>query len=232
MTPPELDSPFLAYLAQHNVLPGDRLPTLAEISRAMGVSIGKLREEVGLARAWGLVSLRPRVGMQRERLDFAAILLTGVLFGLGTGELTFQQLSQLRRSLETSLWSEAVQRLQPEDLRHLRALVSAAQTKLRATQVEIPFAEHRDLHLTIFSRLENPLVTGLLSVYWEAYQASEITRYNSYHYWVEVWSYHDAIVSALESGAFDQGRALLIEHFNLLPQSPRLTLRDGHSLAG
>ncbi len=224
----KLDSPFLTYLVQNGVLSGDRLPTLAEISHEMGVSIGKLREEVGLARAWGLVSLRPRVGMQREPFDFAAIMLPAVLFGLSTGDITFQQLSQLRRGLETSLWQDAVQSLLPEDLRQLRALVAAAQAKLQAAQVEIPFAEHRDLHLTIFSRLQNPLVTGLLSVYWEAYQASEITRYNSYYYWVEVWSYHDAIVSALENQAFDQGRALLIEHFNLLPQSPLLMVRDGH----
>lgn len=213
---------FLAYLAEHDLPPGSHLPTLAEISQELGVSIGKLREEVSLARALQLVSLRPRVGMQREPFDFQAVVLPAILFSLSTGETHFQQLSQMRRALEISLWDEAVYCLQAEDISHLRALVEQAQAKLHEPRIQIPHDEHRALHMTIFSRLQNPFVAGLLEAYWAAYAASEITRYMSYQYWIEVWEHHDAIVSAIEAGDATRGRRLLLEHFNLLPTTPAL----------
>lgn len=213
---------FLAYLAEHDLPPGGRLPTLAEISQELGISIGKLREEVSLARALQFVSLRPGVGMQREPFDFQSVVLPAILFSLSTGEAHFQQLSQMRRALELSLWDEAVCQLQTEDIAQLRALVDQAQTKLREPRIQIPHEEHRALHMIIFGRLQNPFVAGLLEAYWAAYAASEITRYMSYQYWVEVWKHHDAIVGAIEAGDSAQGRQLLLEHFNLLPTTPAL----------
>ncbi len=230
MHPDKLPSKFLAYLAQQELPPGGRLPTLSAISAELGISVGKLREEIGLARALQLVSLRPRVGMQREAFDFQAVVQPAIQFGLSTGEATFQQLSQLRRGLELSLWDEAVRRLQPADMARLRSLIDQARASLQA--IRIPYDEHRDLHMAIFSRLENPFVTGLLEAYWTAYAASEITRYMSYQYWLEVWDYHDAIVTALENGLFDHGRELLIEHFNLLKTTPAMAADPTRALIG
>ena len=112
----------------------------------------------------------------------------------------------------------------------LRSLIDQARASLQA--IRIPYDEHRDLHMAIFSRLENPFVTGLLEAYWAAYAASEITRYMSYQYWLEVWDYHDAIVTALENGLFDHGRELLIEHFNLLKTTPAMAADPTRALIG
>ena len=74
--------------------------------------------------------------------------------------------------------------------------------------------------MTIFRHLNNPFVQGLLVSYWDAYDASELTRFMRYRYWVEVWSYHEQIVDALCADDFECGRQLLIEHFSLLPTEP------------
>ena len=42
----KLDSDFLHYLIKNHVDPGDNLPSLNEIGESMGVSVGKLREEL------------------------------------------------------------------------------------------------------------------------------------------------------------------------------------------
>jgi len=42
----KLDSEFLHYLVEHHVDPGDKLPSLNEIGGTLGVSVGKLREEL------------------------------------------------------------------------------------------------------------------------------------------------------------------------------------------
>ncbi len=216
----KLDSHFLQYLINNQVAPGQRLPTLSEIGSELGMSVGKLREQLEVARCFGLVSVRPRVGIVREEFDFATAVLTSVLFGLGSGEANFNQFSQIRQSIEQNFWHEAVSLLTDEDKAKLEQLVAQAWEKLRGTPIHVPNNEHRQFHLTIFSRLQNPFVQGILEAYWDAYEASETTRFVTYQYWVDVWTFHQKIVEALSQNELEQGRQLLVEHFSLLPSDP------------
>lgn len=213
----KLDSQFLRYLVEKQVRPGEKLPTLHQIGSELGISVGKLREQLEVARTLGFVSVRPRVGIQRETFDFAPAVLQSALFSLGTGEASFSQFNQLRRAVETAFWDEAVVLLRAEDKRYLKELVTRAWSKLRGQPIHVPNGEHRQLHLTIFSQLNNPFVQGLLEAYWEAYEACELTRFASYQYWLEVWTYHEKIVNALCENDHERGRQLLAEHFSLLP---------------
>lgn len=216
----KLDSDFLQYLVNHHINPGDRLPPLSDIGDAMGVSVGKLREELAVARGLGVVSVRPKVGIQRESFDFSQAILPAILFSLATGETCFEQLSRLRQSIEMSFWDSAVVSLTPEDKMTLRRLVEQAWDKLRGDPIHIPNGEHRRLHLTIFNRLANPFVQGLLVAYWDAYEAVEMTRFVRYQHWINVWTYHEQIVEAIEAGDYDRGRQLLLDHFSLLQPAP------------
>jgi len=216
----KLDSEFLNYLVANHVNPGDRLPALSEIGDGMGVSVGKLREQLAVARGMGVVSVKPRLGIQREPFNFAESVLPAVMFSLATGEAQFTHLSRLRQVIEVSFWDEAVILLTPDDKARLRQIVADAWNKLRGEPIHIPNGEHRQLHMTIFRHLNNPFVQGLFVSYWDAYDASELTRFMRYRYWVEVWSYHEQIVDALCADDFECGRQLLIEHFSLLPTEP------------
>jgi DNA-binding FadR family transcriptional regulator len=215
-----LDSPFLKYLIESHAVPGERLPALSEMSDELGISVGKLREQLEVARSLGLVSVRPRLGIQREPFDFSLAIINSLLFSLAMGEASFEQVSQLRQVVEVGFWDEAVALLTEEDKGKLRDLVDKAWQKLRGEPIHIPNSEHRHFHLTIFVRLHNPFVQGLLAAYWDAYEASELTRFVSYDYWVKVWSYHERIVEALCNNDFALGRQLLVEHFSLLRPVP------------
>lgn len=224
-----LDSEFLDYLVTQNVAPGERLPTLAEMGSEIGISVGKLREQLEVARSLGLVSVRPRVGVHRRSFDFLPAVRNSALFALTTGEATFSQFSQLRRAIETALWPMAVVSLTADDKGHLREILDRAWDKLEGEPVHIPNEEHRQLHLTLFKRLDNPFVRGLLEAYWDIYEASELTRLASYQYWTEVWHYHEQIVDAVCDGEFERARELLIDHFKLLPTVSRdATRRSGY----
>ncbi|MCB0090736.1 MAG: FCD domain-containing protein, partial [Caldilineaceae bacterium] len=98
----------------------------------------------------------------------------------------------------------------------LQQLVADAMQQLHQPRIQIPHANHRDLHLTIFSRLENPFVNGLLKAYWDAYEAVELNTYADYAYLLEVWQYHERIVQSICAGEFAAGKQLLIEHMGLL----------------
>lgn len=225
----KLDSDFLQYLIDNDVQPEEKLPTLSAISDELDISVGKLREQLEQARALGLVSVKPRVGSRREPYRFDPAVLPSMLFALATEEATFAQVSQLRRGLEEQFWQEAVSRLLPDDICRLQAIVTAAWAKLNGERIQIPFQEHRDLHLTIFGRIDNPFISGLLIAYWDAYDASELTRYQSLEYWQQVWTYHEHIVTAIAARKFEEGRRILIDHFNLLttiPTSPQANGRQ------
>lgn len=228
-----LESAFLKYIIDQDAKPGARLPTLAEMSADTGMSIGKLREQLEVARNMGVVSVRPRAGIQREPFNFLPAVRNSVLFGLATEEASFAQYSAVRRAIETRFWAEAVCLLLPEDKAELRAIIDRAWTKLRHEPVHIPGREHRQLHLTIFRRLNNPFVKGLLEAYWDAYDASELTRLAAYEYWLTVWEYHERIVTALCNNEYDHGLEILIEHFDLLPSvrvPPEMAARQAGSL--
>lgn len=213
----ELNSELLLYLVEQEIAPGERLPALTELSEELGLSVGKLREQLEVARQLGFVSVRPRLGTRREPFDFYQAISTSVMFGLATGEARFEQFSHLRQTLETSMWHDAVTRLRSSDKDRLLRLVNEAWQKLRGQPVHIPNGEHRELHLTIFSRLDNPFVNGLLRAYWDAYEVTELTRFADYQYWLDVWTYHQRIVEAIDAGDYECGLDLLIEHFQLLP---------------
>lgn len=219
----QIESNFLRYLVENQIKPGDSLPTLQTISDELGISVGKLREQLEVARLLGLVSVRPRLGMEREPFDFSRCVREGMLFALGSGEGTFEQINQMRQALEISLWTEAVGHLTAADFERLDKIIAQAWEMLYGDPVHIPKQEHCDLHLTIFSRLQNPFVQGLLKSYWEAYELNERTRYTGYEYWIIVWQYHERIVNALKAGQIEESRQLLIEHFSLLRPTPKLS---------
>ena len=162
----KLESELLQYLVTTGVPAGERVPTLTELSEVLGISVGKLREQLEVARHLNIVSVRPRKGIRREPFDFRPALLTSLLFGLATDEATFRQFSQLRQAVETGFWLEAVAQLTPADIENLRELLSRAAAKLRGNPPHIPNQEHRQFHLSLFARLDNPFVQGLLEAYW------------------------------------------------------------------
>ena len=224
----KLDSNFLRYLVDSQVAPGERLPTLNQIGQELGVSVGKLREQLEIARSLGLVSVRPRVGIVREPFDFSQAVLAGVLFGLGTGEATFEQFSTLRQAIEIDFWDTAVRKLTSTDKQKLQQLVEKAWAKLKGNPIHVPNEEHRQLHLTIFSRVDNPFVTVMLAAYWDAYEASELTRFSPYDYWLEVWEYHERIVGAIVTDNLAEGLVLLSDHFDLLPTHPETAVSNNN----
>jgi DNA-binding GntR family transcriptional regulator len=91
---------------------------------------------------------------------------------------------------------------------------------LGAAQIQIPHWEHRQLHLNIFKRLNNPFVLGILEAYWEAYEAVGLNLYAGYEYLQEVWRYHQSMVDEISRGDYNAGYQALVDHKDLLHQRP------------
>jgi DNA-binding FadR family transcriptional regulator len=70
MSRQKAESEILEYIIANELEPGDRLPSLSDLSQELDVSVGKLREDLAVARHLGVVSVRPRLGIRRESYDF------------------------------------------------------------------------------------------------------------------------------------------------------------------
>ena len=211
-----LDSELLKFISTHAATPGDRVPPLDVLSRELGLSVTKLREQLEVARQLGLVEVRPRSGIKSVEYNFLPAIRQSLLFGLALNANLFQAYGELRNHTEAGFFKEAVARLTTADREQLRSLVAAAQEKLQGHPVRIPHQEHRQLHIGMFRRLENPFVIGLLEAYWEAYEAVELNVFSDYKYLERVWDYHARIVECICAERLDEGLALLVEHAQLL----------------
>jgi DNA-binding FadR family transcriptional regulator len=214
-------SQFLQYLATTDLsIQDEHLPALNELSKELGVGISVLREQLEVARALGLVEVRPRTGIRRLPYSFFPAVQKSLSYAIERSQSNFEGFADLRNHLEASYWGEAVSALFAEDLKEMQNLMQSAWQKIGGTPVQIPHAEHRQLHLMVYKRLANPYVQGILEAYWNAYEAIGLNIYTDLNYLHEVWQYHQTMVDGICSGDFARGYQALIEHKDLLYHRP------------
>jgi DNA-binding FadR family transcriptional regulator len=214
-------SEFVRYLAQHEEANGEQLPPLSGLSRELGVSIASLREQLEVARALGLVEVKPRTGIKRLPYTFAPAVRQSLRYALIRNNENFGKFSELRNHIESAYWHEAVQLLTEDDKLELQTLLARAKEKLNGNPIQIPHEEHRKLHMVIYQRLENPFVTGLLEAYWDAYEAVGLNVFTGgLSYLEEVWEYHTQMVEAICNKDYEAGYQALIQHTDLLYHRP------------
>jgi DNA-binding FadR family transcriptional regulator len=216
-------SPFLEYLAGKNETDRDRLPSLNEISRELGISIASLREQLEVARMMGLVEVKPKTGLRKLPYSFTPGILNNLNYALAVDNSHFYEYSDLRNHMESAYWYQAVVLLTTEDQTILRVLIKKANQKLKGNPIQIPHPEHRELHLCIYRRLNNPFVTGILEAYWEMYEAEGFGLYADLQYLNRVWNYHEQMVESICSGNFDTGYKAMIDHMDLISHRPAST---------
>jgi len=211
-------SEFIQYLLANGA--PERVPPLNELSQTLGVSIPRLREQLEAAKTLGLVEVRPRTGIRRLPYSFAPAVHHSLAYAIGMDRAYFDAFSDVRNHLESAFWHEAVSLLTSQDHNELQRLMDRAWDKLRSPQVKIPHEEHRQLHMAIYRRLDNPFVLGMLEAYWEAYEAVGLNMYADYDYLQQVWNYHQRMVDGICAGDFAAGYDALTEHKDLLYHRP------------
>ena len=218
-------SEFIQYLLASGTTA--RVPPLNELSLILGVSIPRLREQLEAAKMLGLVEVRPRTGIRRLPYSFTPAVGHSLAYAIELDRAYFDAFSDVRDHLEGSFWHEAVSLLTPQEHDELQRLMGCAWDKLHSPQVKIPHEEHRQLHMVIYQRLDNPFVLGMLEAYWEAYEAVGLNMYADYDYLQQVWNYHQLMVDAICTGDFDAGFEALAEHKDLLYHRPVAALMGG-----
>jgi DNA-binding FadR family transcriptional regulator len=210
------NSEFLNYLLHFTESDDERLPAINDLSGELGISKSTLREQLEVARALGLVDVRPRLGIRLRPYSFTPAVDASLGYAIAIDRSYFEDFVDLRRHLELAYFPQAIDLLQEQDIEDLRSLVASAWKKLEGKPTRIPHLEHRQLHLAFYKRLNNVFVTGLLEAYWDAYEAVGLNVYTDLEYLEQVWKYHQELVEV--AAARDKSRAeqILKEHFDLM----------------
>jgi DNA-binding FadR family transcriptional regulator len=215
-------SEFIQYLASHaRQQPDDpQLPSLKELSEILDTSVPRLREQLGEAKALGLVEVRPRTGIKRLPYAFDQAVWRSLSYAIRVDHHQFYNFARFRVHVEMAYWHEAVAALKAEDKEYLADLVDQALAKLNGDPIRIPHAEHKAFHLSIYHRLDNPFVLGVLEAYWQAYESVGLSVFTDLKYQQEVWDYHQKMVAAICEGDDEAGYKALLDHTDLLALMP------------
>ena len=216
-----LGSDFLNFIIRQGFQPGDRLPTIQELTEDayLDMSANKVREQLEVARMLGWVEVRSKRGTRIKEYAFTPAVRLSALYALACGE-RFESFASLRNHVEAAYWNEACALLTEAELDTMHGCIDSANQKLDAPPIHIPNPEHRLFHLTVFTRLQNPFVLGILEAYWDLYEEVGVNRYMDYSYLRQVWDYHARILDLIRSGEFDDARTAFIKHTSLLRYEP------------
>ena len=216
-----LGSDFLNYIVQQGFQPGDRLPSIQELTNDahLDMSANKVREQLEVARTMGWVEVRSKRGTRIKDYSFTPAVRLSALYALACGE-RFESFASLRNHVETAYWNEACALLRDDDLDIMQAYIDSANEKLDSPPIHLPNPEHRLFHLTVFKHLDNTFVLGILEAYWDLYEAVGINRYMDYSYLRKVWDYHSKILCLIKDKQFGEARRAFVEHTRLLRHEP------------
>ena len=211
-------SPFVRYLIERKLSGNLNLPSLEVLRQEMGLSLSTLREQLEVARIMGFVEVRPKTGTRITEYSFTNAVLQSASYAVDINPELFQAYADLRNHIESTYWVQSVSLLTTVDYQRLQELVKIATEKLNGKPPSIPHNEHRELHLLLYSRLDNPFVYGILEAYWELYEAKGLNIYADLSYLKAVWQYHERLVNAIVQGEFELGYQMLTEHRSMLLQ--------------
>ncbi|MCY3796456.1 MAG: FCD domain-containing protein [Chloroflexi bacterium] len=216
-----LGSDFLNYIIRQGYQPGDRLPSIQELTAdtRLDMSANKVREQLEVARQMGWVEVRSKRGTRIKDYAFTPAVRLSALYAMACGE-RFEDFASLRNHVESAYWREACALLTEADLNIMQGCIDSANQKLDSPPIHIPNPEHRLFHLTVFKNLDNTFVLGILEAYWDLYEEVGINRYMDYSYLRQVWDYHSRILELIRAGRFEEAQQAFVEHTRLLRHEP------------
>lgn len=196
------------FISDHQLLPGDRLPTEGELARKFGVSRLSVREATKALEFLGIVESRTGVGLTVGQMDLARV----------TGHLGFHpalqtanpiQLIDTRVIVETGVLPHVVRRMAEDGTigATLRQLVDDFRTaRDLQSWIEIDIQFHRTL---LEASGLAPLVAfgDLLHIFFQRFRDSVRAAE-----WRSAIRSHERIVTLLTAGATDEAAAELRSH--------------------
>ncbi len=154
------------YIREHGLVPGDRLPSEAELAAELGVSRLSLREATRSLQTLGVIEAQPGNGLFVAAFSFRPII-EQLPYGLADSTRAIDEILTAREAMEVGLMP-AVARAEDDE-----ALERCAQLAREMIATEERGEDFLDLdaefHRTLYRGLRNPLVENLIELFWHLF---------------------------------------------------------------
>ncbi len=198
------------YIVENQLQAGDPLPSEVQLAQQLGVSRNAVREASKSLESIGLVEVRHGSG-----LFVRGFSLEPLLDNLAYGMHELQDLANLlevRRVLETALIGRAIESATPDWLADLETILARMEAKARQGQ-NFP-EEDRDFHHCLFKRLENPIISRLLDIFWLTFNRLLYRGETAKSEPMKTYFDHRAIVQAIKAANVTQAQEALLKHYS------------------
>lgn len=198
------------YIVEKELRPGDPMVTEGELARRLGVSRNSVREAVRSLESVGVLESRHGSGLFVSDFSWDP-LLDNLAYDLMPDISKLADLLEIRRVLELGMVADAIERLVPEQLDELRALLEGMREHAER-QVAFP-EEDREFHRALFNRLENTTLLKLLDIFWLAFRKASRGPGLLDDDPQATLDSHIRIVDALAARDVDRSRQALEDHY-------------------
>ena len=199
------------YIEEHNLQPGDRLPTERDLAAELQVSRNTVREALGVLEAIGVVKRLPKLGavLQPANLE----LLGEVTQFLMRSRGDLEQLFEARRTLEISLMPLVVANASNADFTQLEASIRQMETDIErgglGTEGDVEF------HRVLLHAAGNALLLQFGALIQEFFRAPRTRMLLDPETAKNSIADHRAIVSALRAGDVQAAQRAMEQHLGV-----------------
>ena len=198
------------YIVDHNLQPGDTLPTEQQLCQQLGVSRNVLREAVKSMEVMGLIEACPGRGTELKEFSYSFFLQNVLSFAGQDPSRRLDELAGLQKTLELSYMRQAFQTLSSETVTELRSCANDLRETQKASLEALQL--HHRFHTLLFRGLDNRLLHDLLS----AVDAMEQQYHSSSQLPVVLPDPErvDAVVRALEEYNYQAFAQAMVSYFS------------------
>jgi GntR family transcriptional repressor for pyruvate dehydrogenase complex len=197
------------YITENRLQPGDKLPTEQVLAEALGVNRLTVREALKVMESLGIVRMRPRHGIQLQRVTMKPIV-DHLQFLLSTEELTFSEMVDARLLLEVSILPLVAERAHAADYERM----DAGNEEMRSLVEQGGMGTEGDMrfHQALFAATRNRALAGFGSMLHEFFRQVRENLLATEKDSRRAIAEHQAICEALRQQDVDAAQKMMREH--------------------
>jgi GntR family transcriptional regulator, transcriptional repressor for pyruvate dehydrogenase complex len=197
-------------IADGRWLPGQRLPSIAQLAQELGVSTGPVREAARVLASRGVLRIEHGRGMFVTAAPEISLDLYDYFQRVGTGSLL--ELFEARRLLEPELAALAAERGTDDEVRHIHDLAVAMEQRARAGE---DFLEpDLQFHEAIAAAAHNTVLGGMMAGLHDLILEGRRATVNLPGMTPRAVRYHMLVAEAVLERNPLQARLLMLAHMN------------------
>jgi DNA-binding FadR family transcriptional regulator len=216
------------YIVDHQLKPGDSLPSEGELARQLDISRNSVREAVKSLEVLGIVASRPGSGLFVKDFSFDSII-NNLPYGLLFAVKSVLDVLEVRAHLEYGMVERVIQEVTSKQLHVLGEIVS--RMKREADAGRYSAEDDRAFHEALYMNVDNLVLLKVLDIFWlVVLRARELAHVADPASPIDTYHSHKRLLEALESRDVEQMRAAFDHHYGRFQL--RLRLDEGDRSRG